>query len=183
MFKAVFKLAYRQAQGFAQILLKLMWTDDLEFPSYSQICRRAKRLNVIPYQIPGSGQNGLRMTHHSRQVRMGSLGPRASPGSPPKPLRLEYIWYLYEPDDIPNCPRNVAINRIDEVGKKEWKIETGYHRRSLSGKAMFRYRTIHGNKLYSRNLSSQDTESDIKIKSLNMMTAIGMPETVRIIAF
>jgi len=84
-------------------------------------------------------------------------------------------WYLEVPGDFPEYPRNVAINRIDEIGKKEWKIEVGYHRRSLSETAMFRYKTIHGNKLYSRKFTSQKTENDIKIKALNIMTAQGMP--------
>ncbi|HFA52013.1 MAG TPA: IS5 family transposase [Bacteroidetes bacterium] len=252
MFKVVFKLAYRQTQGFAQSLLKLMGVDDLEVPSYSQICRRAKDLNVIPYQIPKSGpivitidstglkiygegewkvrKHGYSKRRTWRKLHLGvdpetgfihchtltlnsvddgsQLGDlldqvetevtdvcldgaydrldcrdslierKINPIIPPRDNAV--IWYLNEPDDIPNYPRNVAINRIDEVGKKEWKIETGYHRRSLSETAMFRYKTIHGNKLYSRNTSSQETENDIKIKTLNMMTAIGMPETARI---
>jgi|GEM_PF-6746649 len=40
---------------------------------------------------------------------------------------------------------------------------------------MFRYKTIHGNKLYSRKFASQETENDIKTKVLNIMTAEGMP--------
>jgi len=55
MFKAVFKLAYRQTQGFTQSLLKLMDLSDLNIPSYTQICRRAATLDVVPYLIPKSG--------------------------------------------------------------------------------------------------------------------------------
>ena len=55
MLKVVFKLAYRQTQGFAQSLLKLMKLTDLSVPSYSQICRRADTLNLVPYEIPKSG--------------------------------------------------------------------------------------------------------------------------------
>jgi len=43
--KAVFKLAYRQLEGFATSLVKLM-NIDIQMPSYSQICRRSKELNV-----------------------------------------------------------------------------------------------------------------------------------------
>ena len=38
-------------------------------------------------------------------------------------------------------PRNQAIARIEVVGRKAWKQEVGYHRRSLVETAMFRYKT------------------------------------------
>ncbi len=43
--KAVFKLGYRQLQGFTNSLLRLVELD-LSAPSYSQICRRAQQLDV-----------------------------------------------------------------------------------------------------------------------------------------
>jgi len=43
--KVVFKLAYRQLEGFAESIIKLM-NFDLNVPSYSQISRRAKELDV-----------------------------------------------------------------------------------------------------------------------------------------
>ena len=52
MLKAVFGLAYRQTEGFARSLLVLMGLD-LEVPSYSQICRRAKEL-AVPLEAPKS---------------------------------------------------------------------------------------------------------------------------------
>jgi len=247
MLKVVFKLAYRQTQGFAQSLLKLMDLPDLSVPSYSQICRRAATLDVASYRIPKSGpiviaidSTGLKVYGEGewkvrkhgyskrRTWRKLHLGVDAETGfihchtmtlndvddgsqledlldqieaevsdgcldgaydheacwdilierniNPIIPPRANAVeWYLKEPGDYPEYPRNVAINRIDEIGKKEWKIEVGYHRRSLSETAMFRYKTIHGNKLYSRKFTSQKIENDIKIKALNIMTAIGMP--------
>ncbi len=78
-------------------------------------------------------------------------------------------------------PQNGSIViAIDSTGLKiygegEWKKEIGYHRRNLSETAMFRYKTIHGNKLYSRIFDKQKIENNIKIKTLNIMTAQGMP--------
>ncbi|MEZ5044998.1 MAG: IS5 family transposase [Saprospiraceae bacterium] len=43
--KAVFRLGYRQLQGFTNSLLRLLRLD-LSAPSYSQICRRAQQLDV-----------------------------------------------------------------------------------------------------------------------------------------
>lgn len=48
--KAVFRLAYRQLEGFASSILKLMYFDII-VPSYSQICRRAKEIE-IDLEIP-----------------------------------------------------------------------------------------------------------------------------------
>jgi hypothetical protein len=78
-------------------------------------------------------------------------------------------------------PRNQAIARIAEVGRKEWKRESGYHRRSLAETAMSRYKTIFGPQLYSRTLPNQQQENTLKIKALNTMTALGMPQSVAII--
>ena len=43
--KVVFKLPYRQLQGFTESLMKLMELD-LRIPSYTQICRRAESLEI-----------------------------------------------------------------------------------------------------------------------------------------
>lgn len=65
--------------------------------------------------------------------------------------------------------RNKAIERIGEVGRKAWKEETGYHRRSLSETAMFRYKSIVGDRMQFRNTESQHTEAMIGVEILNLM--------------
>lgn len=72
-------------------------------------------------------------------------------------------------------PRNHILDQIAEKGVKQWKKDNGYHRRSLSETAMFRFKTIYGPELYSRNLRSQKVEAAVKIRCLNKMTALGMP--------
>jgi hypothetical protein len=76
--------------------------------------------------------------------------------------------------------RNKVLSQIDEIGRSEWKKQSGYHRRSISETAMFRFKTIFGRQLYSRKIDKQKTETAIKIKMLNKMAAIGMPVLVRI---
>lgn len=85
------------------------------------------------------------------------------------------IWYAKEPGDSPYYPRNMAIERIHEVDRANWKKESNYHRRSLAETAMFRFKTIHGPSFFSRKFETQQKETDIKIKLLNIMTAQGMP--------
>jgi hypothetical protein len=64
---------------------------------------------------------------------------------------------------------------VNEIGRVEWKKEVGYHRRSLSETAMFRYKCIFGSQHFSRSLATQTQENKMKIKALNQMTAHGMP--------
>jgi hypothetical protein len=40
---------------------------------------------------------------------------------------------------------------------------------------MFRYKIIFGSQHYSRSLETQTQENKMKIKTLNQMTAYGMP--------
>lgn len=76
--------------------------------------------------------------------------------------------------------RNEAVERIKEVGRKEWKKEIGYHQRSLVETTMFRYKVIFGDKSSARIEENQETEAKIKCKILNVFTNIGMPKTTKI---
>ncbi len=76
--------------------------------------------------------------------------------------------------------RGDAVRRIAEIGAKAWKVETGYHRRSLAETAMARYKSITGPNLRSRNRDTQITEAAIAVRCINTFTAIGMPITVDI---
>ena len=71
--------------------------------------------------------------------------------------------------------RDDSIKRIAEVGRAEWKKEIGYHKRSLGEVAMFRYKTILGDKLMSRKFENEVIEARIGCLILNEMTKLGMP--------
>ena len=106
------------------------------------------------------------------------IGRKINPIIPPRRNAVE--WYWEEEGDLPDYPRNVAIQKIRQKGRKQWKEESGYHRRSLSETAMYRVKTIFGPQLYSRKFESQQTETLLKIKALNIMTAQGMPISVKV---
>ena len=80
----------------------------------------------------------------------------------------------------PPPTRGRIVQRIHQIGRKEWKRESNYHRRSLAETAMFRFKTIIGPKLRNRSFKSQKTEAKIGVAILNTFTALGMPETIRI---
>lgn len=251
MLKVVFKLAYRQTQGFAQSLLKSMELE-LEVPCYTQIQRRSKTLDIEAFNIPAGGsinividstglkvygegewkvrKHGYSKRRTWRKFHLGcdpqtgfihcfTLTDNATddasqleplldqvepeiddacldgaydtedcwdeliergicPVIPPRRNAVE--WYIEQEGDLKDYPRNKAICEIEDIGRKEWKVQNGYHRRSLSETAMFRFKTIHGGMLYSRTMKTQQTETKIKVKTLNIMTAQGMPVSVKI---
>lgn len=83
------------------------------------------------------------------------------------PQRNAVEWHKNEPGDWQDHPRNIAIGRIAQIGRAEWKKEVDYHRRSLSETAIFRYKTTFGPKLYSKKSNNQNQENKLKIKALN----------------
>ena len=76
--------------------------------------------------------------------------------------------------------RNAVVKRIKEIGREQWKIESGYHWRSLAETTMCRFKTIFGDHTRSRNLDRQATDVRIQCRMLNIMTALGMPQSVRV---
>ena len=73
--------------------------------------------------------------------------------------------------------RDAAVERIAAVGMAQWKVEVGYHRRSLAETTMFRLKTVFGDRLSSRRLERQQVEGRIRCAALNRMTSLGMPDS------
>ena len=73
--------------------------------------------------------------------------------------------------------REQAVRRIEEVGRPAWKQAVNYHRRSLAETMMFRQKTLFGDRLSSRKMTTQATEVRIRCASLNRMTHLGMPDS------
>lgn len=90
------------------------------------------------------------------------------------PRRNAVVW---EEKGSEAHPRNAIMRRMAEIGRKEWKEESGYHRRSLAETAMFRFKTIFGDHLDARETQRQESEARIKCAALNRMTRLGMPDS------
>jgi len=76
--------------------------------------------------------------------------------------------------------RDATIRRIQEIGRKEWKQESGYYRRSLAETGIFRLKRIFGSVLSTRLLEHQRCDVRIRCAALNRMTALGMPISQKI---
>ena len=77
----------------------------------------------------------------------------------------------------PPHPRDENLRRIRKTSRRKWKEDIGYHIRSLSETAMFRFKAIFGDKLNARNFNQQKTEFLIAVSALNKMTKLGMPDS------
>lgn len=76
--------------------------------------------------------------------------------------------------------RDETIKRIKEegdfkTGLKEWKKESGYHRRSLIETCMFRFKRIFGFHLQQKVENGRKNEIITKVNLLNKMSVLGMP--------
>jgi len=76
--------------------------------------------------------------------------------------------------------RDKNLRRIKKVGRKKWKQQSQYHRRSLVETAMMRQKTIFGGGMSSRRFQNQATEMKVRCAALNRMTHLGMPESYAI---
>lgn len=95
------------------------------------------------------------------------------------PQRNARIWQ-HGNSSKPPLPRDQNLRRIRRVGRKRWKQEAGYHRRSLAETAVFRFKIIFGNTLSARTLPRQITEARVKAAALNHMTQLGMPDSYKV---
>ena len=98
--------------------------------------------------------------------------------------RENAAFWLDQADLVLDHPRNRALEQIDQGGlnlnRKQWKIESGYHRRSKSENAFFRWKTIHGSGMYARKIENQQTEAAIKVAILNRFIHIATPKAKKV---
>jgi transposase len=73
--------------------------------------------------------------------------------------------------------RDENLRQIRRKGRKRWKRESTYHRRSLVECAFFRLKTLFSDKLRSRTEERQKIEATIRCLAMNRMTKLGMPQS------
>ena len=82
----------------------------------------------------------------------------------------------------PWCQRNAAIQRIGAIGRRHWRKESGAHRQARAENGMYRYKRIIGDRLRAQHREAQEKEALIAVGVINRMTALGMPESAKIVA-
>lgn len=76
--------------------------------------------------------------------------------------------------------RNQRVQQMKKSGRKKWKLQSGYHRRSLVETAMARFKRIIGPQLQAREWTRQQVEVQIGCAILNRVTHLGMPQSYKI---
>ena len=77
-------------------------------------------------------------------------------------------------------PRTRLLEAIRQQGRKAWKQHSGYHRRSLAETAMSRLKTLFGSHLKNHRFDTQATEAYARLAAMNIITRLGMPDTIAI---
>ena len=80
----------------------------------------------------------------------------------------------------PALARDEILRAIRRKGRKAWKQESGYHRRSLAETHLYRYKQLIGDKLKARSFANQQVESRLGCAILNRMIHLGKPESYRV---
>jgi Transposase DDE domain len=92
------------------------------------------------------------------------------------PRRGARIWQ-HGNSANPPLARDENLRCIRRIGRKRWKRACGYHRRSLAETAMFRIKTLFGERVRSYGFEGQAAELLIRCGALNRMTHVGMPDS------
>ena len=73
-----------------------------------------------------------------------------------------------------------ALLVVKQLGRRQWKKASGYHRQGRVEHAFFRDKSIIGDGLRARSPAGQGSEAVLGCEILNRMTALGRPVSYRI---
>ena len=81
----------------------------------------------------------------------------------------------------PRSPaRDPTIQQVQQVGRRQWKKDSGYHQQARVENAFFRYKSSIGESLRTRSPGGQETEAVLACNVLNQMTQLGRPASYAI---
>lgn len=111
-----------------------------------------------------------------RRMCYAALRKRRVKGVAIPPQKNARIWQ-HGNTALERLARDENLRRIRAVGRAKWKEESGYHRRSLAETTLFRFKTIFTDKVRARKEAIQRVELLLRVKALNLMTTLGMPDS------
>jgi len=125
-------------------------------------------VDAIVMKVSGDGA----YDHKEDYAAIAALGAKAL--IPPR--KGARIWRHGNSNEAP-LGREENLRRIRNVGRRRWKLESGYSRRSLAETAFSRIKRFFGDRLRARDFENQATEAFLGVRALNIMTATGMPDS------
>ena len=106
--------------------------------------------------------------------------PSGPPIEPIIALRKDAIIQQHGNCKGPPLARDEILRAMRRKGRKGWKQESGYHRRSLAETLIYRYKHLIGGTLKARSEANQQVESRLGCALLNRMIHLGKPQSERI---
>ena len=97
------------------------------------------------------------------------------------PQKRAHIWQ-HGNRKLERHLRDENLREIRRVGRREWKRESKYHRRSLAETQVFRVKAIFGERVSARSFAGQAAQMLVRCATLNRMTHLGMPDTFKVAA-
>lgn len=82
-----------------------------------------------------------------------------------------------QPEPLDPLDRDEHLRTIRRIGRRRWKEESGYSRRSLVENAILRFKRLFGEHLSARLLPTQGVEAVLRCRAMNKMTELGMPQS------
>jgi hypothetical protein len=138
----------------------------------------AEALSDLLQDVPGTIEQVSADGAYDKRKCYDTLNKRRAKAAIP-PRKDAKIW-RHANSKAERHVRDENLRRIRKVGRKEWKRESNYHRRSLAETQVFRFKTIFGDRLQTRQIDNQFKELMLKSAILNRMTHLGMPDSVKI---
>ncbi len=86
------------------------------------------------------------------------------------------------PTDGPWAQRESALQRIHQVGRREWHKESGYRQQARVENGFFRSKSVLGGGLKARNSSAQTREAMTGCHILNRMAELARPESSAVVS-
>ena len=86
------------------------------------------------------------------------------------------------PTDGPWAQRDTALERIHQVGRREWQKESGYRQQARVENSFFRYKSVLGGGLQARHGKAQRREVAIGCPILNRMAELGRPKSCAVVS-
>ena len=116
-----------------------------------------------------------------RPVRRRRSGYRMS-HPPRRRQNRKYTLHIWQHGNCaaPPLQRDEHVRRIRRVGRRRWKQEVGYHRRSLVETAVWRLVRLFGAGIAARSLAAQTTVARLRVAALNRVTQLGLPDSYRV---
>ena len=185
--RLIFHLPLRQTEGFLRSIFGMLCLD-LSAPDHTTLSRRGQHLDLAPRRLPAGagihllvdstglstvGEGEWAAAKHGGRGTRGIYEAAGARGAtvviPPTRTATVSGWRPRSP------ARDRTIRQVQQVGRRQWKKDSGYHQQARVENAFFRYMLVIGESLRARSRAGQETEAILACNIFNQMTQLGRP--------